>query len=77
MFDIADNEELKRTMPTWRAHLFRTQFYGLLTKADLKAMVTEYRQITQAILDGDGARAELRARRHLQKSKERTLPHLS
>jgi DNA-binding GntR family transcriptional regulator len=77
MLDIAHNEELRRAMPTWRAHLFRTQFHGLLTKADLKAMVTEYRQITQAILDGDGAGAELHARKHLQKSRERTLPHLT
>jgi DNA-binding GntR family transcriptional regulator len=75
MFDIADNEELKRTMPTWRAHLFRTQFYGLLTKDHLKSMLTEYRQITDAILAGDGTRAESCARRHLQKSRKRTLPH--
>jgi DNA-binding GntR family transcriptional regulator len=77
MFDIADNDELNRAMPTWRAHLFRTQVYGLFTKAELKAMVTEYRQMAQAILDGDVGRAELCARKHLQKSWQRTLPHLS
>jgi len=58
MLDIAHNEELRRAMPTWRAHLFRTQFHGLLTKADLKAMVTEYRQITQAGVE------TIRPRRH-------------
>jgi DNA-binding GntR family transcriptional regulator len=76
IFDIAGNEELNRAMPTWRAHLFRTQMYSKLTKADLKAMVAEYRQISEAILEGDGRRAEMWARKHLQKSGERSLPHL-
>jgi DNA-binding GntR family transcriptional regulator len=76
MLHIAGNAELARAMPTWRAHLFRTQFYSLLTKRDLAAMVTEYRNIAGAILGGDGAKAESCTRRHLRKSAERTLPHL-
>lgn len=76
MLDIADNSELRRAMPMPRAHLFRTRFYGFLSKADLRAMVTEYRNITKAILAGSGAKAELYARRHLQRTAERTLPHL-
>jgi DNA-binding GntR family transcriptional regulator len=76
IFDIADNPELNRAMPTWRAHLFRTQFYPFLTKQDLRAMVSEYRQISEAILDGDAARAESATRKHLIKSGERSLPHL-
>ena len=76
MLDIADNSELRRAMPMPRAHLFRTQFYGFLSKADLRAMVNEYRSITTAILAGSGAKAELYARRHLQRTAERTLPHL-
>ena len=76
MLDIADNSELRRAMPMPRAHLFRTQFYGFLSKGDLRAMVTEYRNITKAILAGSGAKAELYARRHLQRTAERTLPHL-
>lgn len=76
MLDIADNSELRRAMPMPRAHLFRTQFYGFLSRADLRAMVTEYRNITKAILAGSGAKAELYARRHLQRTAERTLPHL-
>ena len=76
MLDIADNSELRRAMPMPRAHLFRTQFYGFLSKADLRAMVTEYRNITKAILAGSGAKAQLYARRHLQRTAERTLPHL-
>ena len=76
MFDVADSEELNRAMPTWRAHLFRNQFYGFLTKGDLRAMLAEYRQITEAILAGDGAKAELHTRRHLQKTRERVLPFL-
>ena len=76
MLDIADNSELRRAMPMPRAHLFRTQFYGFLSKVDLRAMVTEYRNITKAILAGSGPKAELYARRHLQRTAERTLPHL-
>jgi DNA-binding GntR family transcriptional regulator len=76
MLDVADSEDLNRAMPNWRAHLFRNQFYGFLTKGDLRAMVAEYRQITEAILAGDGAKAELHTRRHLQKTRERVLPYL-
>lgn len=76
MFDAADSEDLNRAMPTWRAHLFRNQFYGFLTRGDLRAMVAEYRLITEAVLAGDAARAELHTRRHLQKTRERVLPFL-
>lgn len=77
MFDIAGNQELDRVLPQSRAHLFRAQFYHALTAADLRAMVAEYRGITEAILAGDAALAEKRMRRHLQKSGERTLPRMA
>lgn len=77
IFDIADNPELDHAMPTSRAHLFRSQVWRTLTEADLRAMVAEYRQISEAILAGDAVRAEQYTRRHLQKSAERSLPHLS
>jgi len=77
MFDIANSRELNRVLPQARAHLFRAQFYHSLTTADLRAMVAEYRAITEAILEGDQAKAEARARRHLQKSGERSLPRMS
>ena len=76
MFEVADSDELDRATPNWRAHLFRTQFYSLLSKADLKAMVKEYQAITRAILSGDAVKAEMHARRHLVKTRERTLPYL-
>lgn len=76
MFDIADSEELNRAMPTWRAHLFRNQFYAVLTKGDLLAMTMEFRQIAEAIFAGESAKAERAARRHLQKTRERVLPIL-
>jgi DNA-binding GntR family transcriptional regulator len=76
MLQVADNAELERAMPLGRAHLFRTQFYSYVTKADLRAMVGEYRNITNAILGGDGSKAEIYARRHIRKTAERTLPHL-
>jgi DNA-binding GntR family transcriptional regulator len=74
MFDIAGNKELNRVMPLPRVHLFRTQFYAFLTKSDVKAMIAEYRGITESILAGDSAKAEARMRRHIQKTAERTLP---
>jgi DNA-binding GntR family transcriptional regulator len=76
IFHIANSEDLNRAMPNWRAHLFRNQFYSLLSKNDLRAMVAEYRKISEAILDGDAEKAELHVRRHLQKTRERVLPHL-
>lgn len=76
IFDIADNRELDRALPLPRAHLLRTQFYGFLSKSDLTAMVAEYDHITAAILEGDAAAAERHSRRHIQKSAERSLPHL-
>lgn len=75
MFDIAGNKELDRAMPLPRIHLFRTQFYALLSTSDVRAMINEYRGITDAILAGDSAKAESRMRRHIQKTSERTLPH--
>ena len=76
IFDIAGSDELNRAMPTSRAHLLRSQLHAHLTKSDLRAMVDEYRQIVKAISDGDGDRAEAVTRKHLQKSGERSLPHL-
>ncbi len=76
IFDIAGSDDLDRAMPTWRAHLFRSQVHAHLTKTDLRAMMEEYRQIVDAISEGDGERAEAVTRKHLQKSGERSLPHL-
>lgn len=76
MFEIAGSSELDRVLPQARAHLFRAQFYQYLTTADLRAMVTEYRGITEAILEGNPATAESRMRRHLQKSGDRSLPRM-
>ncbi|MGB3045844.1 MAG: FCD domain-containing protein [Xanthobacteraceae bacterium] len=76
MLQIADNAELERAMQLGRAHLFRTQFYRYVTKTDLRLMVPEYRNIANAILDGNAPKAEMYARRHIRKTAERTLPHL-
>jgi DNA-binding GntR family transcriptional regulator len=74
MFETAGNMELARITPVSRAHLFRTQFYDGLTKNDVKAMIGEYRGITEAILAGDPVKAEAQMRRHVRKSAERSLP---
>ncbi|MFD0666866.1 GntR family transcriptional regulator [Ramlibacter sp. MAHUQ-53] len=77
MLEIAGNPELVRALPSWQAHLFRTQFFTLLTRADLDAMTLEYREIADAVLAGDGHRAEKAARRHIERTGERTLPRLA
>jgi len=76
MFDIADNVELKRAMPSTRAHLFRSQMYEGSTLSDLEAMAAEYREITEAILAGDAKKAELRARQHIENTAARSLPRI-
>lgn len=76
IFDIAGSADLDRAMPTWRAHLFRSQVHAHLTKTDLRAMLDEYRQIVEAISDGDADRAEAVTRKHLRESGQRSLPHL-
>lgn len=77
MFRIAGNPELDRAMPLPRAHLFRTQFHRYLTEMDLRAMIREYRDVAEAILEGDEGKAESRMRRHIQRTGERTIPRLS
>lgn len=77
MFDIADSSELNRVLPAARAHLFRAQFYHSLTASDLRAMIAEYKAVSEAILAGDPVKAEARMRRHIQKSGQRTLPRMS
>ena len=76
MFDIANNAELNRAMPSTRAHLFRTQMYEGSTLSDLEAMATEYRGITEAILAGDAKKAEVRARQHIENTATRSLPRI-
>jgi DNA-binding GntR family transcriptional regulator len=73
MFDIAANKELNQALPLQRIHLFRSQFHGLMSRSDVKAMVAEYRGISAAILAGDQGAAESRMRRHIRKTAERTL----
>lgn len=77
MFDIAANAELNRAVPAARVHLYRTQMYAAATHADLKAMAGEYRAIANAILEGDGRKAEARTRQHLEASLRRTLPRVA
>jgi DNA-binding GntR family transcriptional regulator len=76
MFEIASNEELNRVVPSTRAHLFRTQVYEGSTLTDLRAMAVEYRAIANAILEGDGKKAEQRTRQHLANTARRSLPRI-
>ena len=76
LFDIADNQELNRALPTARSHLFRNQFYSYLTIDDINSMADEYQAIADAVLKMDGDGAELAMRRHISKTAERTLPRV-
>lgn len=64
---IADNAELTRTLPSVQIHLIRVQFRSAIRRADSRRH-TDYRRIAEAVLAGDGARAETEARAHLRAS---------
>jgi len=76
MLRIAANDELDRALPLARAQIFRSQSHDLLTPADLRAMIAEYRAVAEAILAGDGPKAEQCMRRHIRKTGERMIPRL-
>jgi DNA-binding GntR family transcriptional regulator len=71
ILDIAENAELNRLMPVPQIHLFRSQFHNFLRPSNIKAMQKEYREVSAAILAGDGALAEKRMRKHMSKTRER------
>jgi DNA-binding GntR family transcriptional regulator len=77
MLGIAANHELDRAFPLARAQIFRSQSHDLLTPADLRAMIAEYRAVADAILEGDGSGAEQRMRRHIRRTGERMIPRLA
>lgn len=71
MLDIGGNTELARVMPLPHIHLFRTQFHGRFTRADLRATLAEYRGVCEAVLAGNAKLAESRMCRHIRKTGER------
>lgn len=76
MLRIAANRELARALPGARAQIFRAQFYEHLTADDLRAMITEYRGIVNAILEGDERKAERRMREHVERTGNRLMPRV-
>jgi DNA-binding GntR family transcriptional regulator len=76
MLRIAANRDLDRALPGARAQIFRAQFFDRLTVDDLRAMVSEYRGIVDAILQGDERKAERRMREHVERTGDRLMPRL-
>lgn len=76
LMEIAGNAELARAMPNGRAILYRSQVQAFVTADDVRVMVREFRGVSQAVLAGDGKRAEARMRIHIERRGERTLPLL-
>ncbi|MCC6197576.1 MAG: GntR family transcriptional regulator [Burkholderiales bacterium] len=76
MLSIAANRELDRALPAARAQIFRAQFYEHLTDDDLRAMISEYRGIAAAILEGDERKAERRMREHVARTGDRLMPRV-
>ena len=71
MLAIADNAELNRLMPVPQIHLFRSQFQSFLRPKDIRDMQKEYREVGDAVLEGNAAFAEARMRRHMRKTLDR------
>lgn len=63
---IGGNSELARVLPSMHVHLLRIQFRGYHTAADDERF-HDYRRIAEAVLAGEGRRAELAGRKHIRR----------
>lgn len=70
LVQISGNNEILRILPRLQAHLIRNKLS--VPPAD---RIEGYRQITEAVLSGDGEKAETIARAYVQKTAAFILPH--
>jgi DNA-binding GntR family transcriptional regulator len=63
---IGDNQELSRILPTVHVHLLRVQFRAYVSDAETERF-DDYRQMAEAVLNGNGRQAEVAARRHVRR----------
>jgi DNA-binding GntR family transcriptional regulator len=71
LVEIGGNEQLKRMMPTMQIHLLRLQVQPYLTAQGRVEQLRSYSEITEAVLAGKPAPAELAMRRHIRRSRAR------
>jgi DNA-binding GntR family transcriptional regulator len=64
--DIGGNTELARVLPSMHVHLVRVQFRAYQTEAEAERF-EDYRRIAEAVLEGNGKRAELAGQRHVKR----------
>ena len=67
LLELAGSHELQRIFPTVQVHIMRLQLRMFNFAADA-ADLSDYTELTQAILSGDTGRAELAGRRHVQRT---------
>lgn len=65
----SDNVELNRIMPLMQIHLLRLQFQTLLSAGDRRKQFQEYRAMIDAVLSGNGLRAERITRIHIRRTR--------
>lgn len=65
----SDNVELNRIMPLMQIHLLRLQFQTHLTPQDRRKQFQEYRAMIEAVLSGNGLRAERITRIHIRRTR--------
>lgn len=69
LMEASDNGELKRIMPLMQIHLLRLQFQTFLSKEDRRKQFVEYRAMIEAVLSGNGLRAERITRIHIRRTR--------
>mgnify|MGYP002478385936 CR=1 FL=1 len=69
LITASDNIELIRIMPLMQIHLLRLQFQTHLSKEDRRKQFVEYRAMIEAVLSGNGRRAERITQIHIRRTR--------
>lgn len=69
LIEASDNSELKRIIPLMQIHLLRLQFQTHLSKEDRRKQFAEYRAMIEAVLSGNGRRAERITQIHIRRTR--------
>lgn len=69
LIKAADNVELTRIMPLMQLHLLRLQFQTHLSPSDRRKQFAEYRSLIEAVLSGNGRRAERLTQIHIRRTR--------
>lgn len=72
LINISGNDEIHRILPRLQVHLIRNRL-----SVPARERINGYREITEAVLAGDGDAAETVARRHVVMTAAHILPHFA